>query len=304
MIQLPTILQQLRAFCFQNNCTDIDTTLTYFSVFGGMGWSVDTTKPLSQLIEEKVLKNYKYIHADITTITQSNQTRHAILSALATGDRREHAAFKKAKVSRRDGENIINFLIENDLLILENSMEKPLKDEEISDKLNFAQPFMRFWFSAISPYYKGIKAGDFKEMQEKWENTQHDFANTTTTQLVHALIEKNFESDDPIQKIGGYWDKSIELDILATTQSGKCIAGICKFSKNKAGKNDLQKLQEDCEKAGLKVDTFVIYSKNKFSNELKKTRDMPLLLLSQKHLTKLLEELSKEDALEHKNKRY
>ncbi len=304
MTQLPTTLQQFRSFYFQNSFTDIDKALEYFSVFGGMGWSVDGTQPLHSLIEKKVLKNYKYIHADITTITQSNQTRHAILTALATGDRREHAAFKKAKVSRRDGENIVNFLIENNLLILENSMEKPLKDEEISDKLRFAQPFMRFWFAAISPYYKGIKAGDFTEMQEKWANTQHGFSNTTTIPLVHALIEKNFENDDPIQKIGGYWDKSVELDILATTKSGKCIAGICKFSKNKAGKNDLQKLQEECEKAGLHVDTFVIYSKHKFSNELKKERSLPLLLLSQKHLTKLLENLSQKDLLEHKNKRY
>jgi len=303
MIQQPSIRQQFRSFCFQNNITDIEKALEYFSVFGGMGWSVDGTKPLKKLIEEKVLKNYKYIHADITTITQSNHTRHAILSALSTGDRREHAAFKKAKVSRRDGENIINFLIENKLLTLENSMEKPLKDEEISDKLLFTQPFMRFWFAAISPYYKGIKAGDFTEMQEKWENTQHGFSNTTTTQLVYALLEKNFEND-PLQKIGGYWDKQCEIDILATTESGKCIAGLCTFSKNKAGKKDLQKLQEDCEKAGLKVDTFVIYSKHKFSNELKKTRDVPLLLLSQKHLTKLLENLSKEDLLVHKNKRY
>jgi hypothetical protein len=186
---------------------------------------------------------------------------------------------------------------------MENSIQKPLKDEEISDKLIFAQPFMRFWFAAISPYYKGIKAGDFTEMKERWTNIQHGFSNTTTIPLVHALIKKSFEND-PIQNIGGYWDKNIELDILATTKSGKCIAGICTFSKHKAGKNALVKLQEDCEKAELHVDTFVIYSKHKFSNELKKERTIPLLLLSQKHLTKLLENLNQKDLLEHKNKRY
>lgn len=56
MSKTPTILQQFRSFCFQNNATDLEKAIEYFSVFGGMGWRVDMSKPLEQIIEEKVLK--------------------------------------------------------------------------------------------------------------------------------------------------------------------------------------------------------------------------------------------------------
>ena len=303
MSKHPTLLQQFRSFCFQNDITDVEKAVEYFAVFGGMGWHVDISKTLDTLIEKKVLNNYKYIHSEITTITQSNNTRHAILSALATGDRREHSAFKKAKVSRKDGEHLIDFLVENGLLILENSQEKPLKEEEISDKLYFIKPFMRFWFSAISPYYKGIKAGDYKEMKTHWANSKSSFANHILDGLVKELVKKSFV-DDPIVSIGAYWDQRIQIDILAKTASGKLIAGSCKYAKAKAGKNEFTKLQEDCEKAGLKVDTFVMFSKNKFSNELKKERSVDLLLFSMKHLKSLIEGLSEEDLIVSTNKKY
>jgi hypothetical protein len=78
---------------------------------------------LEILIEEKVLANYRYIHGDIAKITQSNPTYHSLLTALATGDRREYSAFKKAKLTREDGEESIDFLIKNGLLIFDRSLE-------------------------------------------------------------------------------------------------------------------------------------------------------------------------------------
>ena len=95
----PSILEQFRSFCFQNNTTDLDLAIKYFSVFGGMSWSVDIDKPLKALIEDKIYANYRYIHADITQITSSDRVAHALLSGVATGDRRVHSALKKARIS-------------------------------------------------------------------------------------------------------------------------------------------------------------------------------------------------------------
>jgi hypothetical protein len=150
-----------------------------------MGWSVDMTKPLDALIEEKILKNYPYIHGDIAKITQSNQIHHKLLSALATGDRREHSAFRRADVARAEGEASIKFLIDNGVLIRDKSQEQPADENEIvSDKLLFTLPFMRFWFSSISPYYKGIKEGNYTEVKERWSNLQREFTDFIYERLV------------------------------------------------------------------------------------------------------------------------
>lgn len=304
MSKYPTLLEQFRSFCFQNNATDFETAVEYFAVFGGMGWSVDMSVPLGMLIEEKVLKNYRYIHGDITKITQSNKTYHALLSALAVGDRREHSAFKRANVSRQEGEESIDFLVDNGLLLRDRSQTKPADEkEEVSDKLLFTLPFLRFWFSSISPYYKGIKEGDYKEVNARLSNMTQDFSDLIYAQLVMELLKKSFK-EDPIEKIGSYWDKNVEIDILAKTKSGKIIAGACRYSKAKAKKSDLTKLKEQCAKAELDPDIYLLFSKNGFSNELKKEKSETLKLFTLKNLKILMDDLRQDDLLVNTNKKY
>jgi len=303
----PTILQQFRSFCYQNNATNLEVALEYFAVFGGMGWRVDLTKPLNELIEEKVLNNYRYIHGDTTKITQSKEIHHKILSALATGDRREHSAFKKAQANKERGEESIDFLIEEGLLSKDISVEKPLKDhDKVSIKLNFNQPFMRFWFAVVSPYYKGIKAGNYDEVKERWAQMRGEFTNLIYQQLFMELVKKSYNesNDDKIMKIGSYWDTKVEIDLLAKTKSGKFIAGACKFSKSKVNKSELSKLKEKCQLAELEVESYLIFSKNKFSTELKKEKGEELQLFSLKSLGHLLLDLSEDDMLVNRNKKY
>jgi len=303
----PTILQQFRSFCYQNNATNLEVALEYFAVFGGMGWRVDLTKPLEELIEEKVLNNYRYIHGDTTKITQSKEIHHKVLSALATGDRREHSAFKKAQTTKEYGEESVDFMIKEGLLSKDISIEKPLKDhDKVSIKLNFNQPFMRFWFAVISPYYKGIKAGEYSEVKERWSQMRGEFTNLIYQQLFMELVKKSYNesNEDKIMKIGSYWDTKIEIDLLAKTKSGKMIAGTCKFSKSKANKSELTKLKEKCKQAELEIESYVIFSKNKFSTELKKEKGEALQLFSLKSLGHLLIDLTKEDMLVNTNKKY
>jgi len=304
MAKSPTLLEQFRSFCFQNNANDLEEAIPYFAVFGGMGWTVDITKPLEELIEEKVLKNYPYIHGDIAKITQSNQIHHKLLSALAIGDRREHSAFKRADVTRAEGEASIKFLIDNGLLVRDKSQDQPVDEKEVvSDKLLFTLPFMRFWFSSISPYYKGIKEGDYTEVKERWNHLKHEFTDLIYEQLVMELVKKSFK-EDPIEKIGSYWDKNSEIEILSRTKSGKIVAGSCKYSKAKANKSELTKLKEKCSLAQINADIFVIFSKNGFSSEFKKEKGESLKLFTLKNLRSLMDDISPKDLLVNTNKKY
>jgi hypothetical protein len=307
-IKHPTLLEEFRSFCFQNTATDFEEAIEYFAVFGGMGWRIDFSKSIEELIEEKVLQNYRYIHGDIAHTTKSKPIYHALLSSLASGDRREHSAFKKAKVKREEGEEAIDWLIRSNLLIFDKSAEKPLKEEEgNSDKLLFIQPFMRFWFSCISPYYKGIKEGDYTEVEAHWSQIKAGFSDVIYDQLVLEMLKNGLKDTfegDPIISIGGYWDKNVEIDILIKRKSGEMIAGATKYAKSKANKSEFAKLKEKCAQAELDIDTFILFSKNKFSSELKKEKGEKLQLFSLKNLTGLMAELSQKDMLEHTNKKY
>jgi len=300
----PTILEQFRSFYFQNKCSDLDSAIKYFSVFGGMSWGVDMQMDIKQLIENKVYNNYRYIHADITQITGSDRVSHALLTGAATGDRRVHSALKKARISRADGEYAMEDLFDNGFIEAEYSLETPPDDKDkIDEKLNFIAPFMRFWFSFISPYFKTIRDGDYKEAQEKFKNREQEFSELVFVKLAGEVMKKTFK-DDPITELGSYWDRNTSIDILAKTKSGKVVAGICKYSNAKAKKSELTKLQEQLAKADLKADICVVISKSGFTNELKSSKSAELKLLSLKNFKSLVEDLSERDFIECTGKRY
>ena len=304
MAKSPTLLEQFRSFCYQNKVQDIQSGIEHFSVFGGSGWSVDMSKSLEELIESKILKNYTYIHADIAKITRSDKTSHAILSAAATGDGRVHSALKRARISRADGEEAIDALCSKNILRREHSLESPPnEDDKVDEKLNFDTPFMRFWFAFVSPYFKSIKEGDFKESKEQFANRKSEFYELMFKKLSHELIKKSFK-EDPIIEIGSYWDKEVQIDILAKTKSGRIVAGICKYSNQKAKKSELAKLQEQCQLAELTPDIYVIVSKSGFSNELKTLKGEDVKLFALKNFKTLIEDLSKKDLIERDGKKY
>ena len=59
MSKRPTLLQHFRSFAYQNNITNFDVALEYFTVFGGTRWDVDSSKSVDELIKEKILCNYE-----------------------------------------------------------------------------------------------------------------------------------------------------------------------------------------------------------------------------------------------------
>jgi hypothetical protein len=304
MAKRPTLLEQFRSFYFQNKPTDMEQAIRYFCVFGGTSWNIDMDVPLEELIESKILNNYRYIHADITKITQSDRHSHLLLSGIAMGDRRTHSALKKARISRSDGEYAMENLFERGMLEAEYSQETPPNAEDnIDEKLNFTKSFMRFWFSFISPYFKGIRDGDYKESKESFANRQQEFFELVFTKLAMEVLKKSFK-EDPIIEIGSYWDRDTEIDILAKTSSGKIVAGICKNSNSKAKKTELSKLKDRCQKAELKADINVVVSKSGFSNELKNLKGAELRLFALKNFKSLVENLSERDFIECEGKRY
>ena len=308
MSKRPTLLQHFRSFAYQNNIRDFDKALEYFAVFGGTGWSVDASKSLDELIEEKVLHNYEPMHKSMTRYTHNNPVYHRLLSIVALGVDHEHDAFKKAKIGRDRGEEAIDYLEKKSLVKFDLSVEKPLKEGEgKSDRLLFELPFMRFWFAMISPNYKSIAKGDFGEFEQKWQLMRDNFSILLSNHLVLELVKQTVAerfSDDPIVSIGSYYDKHVHIEILAKRKSGKMLAGECKYSKEAAKINMLNTLKQMCQRAELNIEDYVLFSKNGFSSEIEQMKDAEVILLSHGHLSSLLDNLSKDDLLVYTNKKY
>jgi hypothetical protein len=308
MSKRPTLLQHFRSFAHQNNIKDFDIALEYFTVFGGTGWDIDTSKSVDTLIKEKVLRNYESIHNGITRFTHGNALYHMLLSIIALGESHEDAVFKKGRVGRDKGEEAMDYLEMKSLLKFDSSIEKPLKSADgKSDRVLFELPFMRFWFATVSPYYKSVSTGDFSEFEEKWSQLRGNFSILLSNLLVLELVKQTFSEkfrDDPIVSLGSYYDKQVQIEILAKRKSGKMLAGECKYSKKEANINMLNALKEKCQKVELDVTDYVLFSKHGFSSELGQMKDEKLTLLAHEQLSLLLDNLSEDDLLMYRNKKY
>lgn len=171
------LLEQFRSFYVRNYPDDMEIQIEYFAIFGGVGWDIDTSKPLSFLIEELVLENFETINQQITELTLENKEFSRLLYALAVGDRRIFSAFNRAGLNNQNGGTALNYLQEKGLIQIEFSREEPAKSlnpngklkrevsrHRISHKVLFTYPFIRFWFYFIVPHIKDIISGDRKSV--------------------------------------------------------------------------------------------------------------------------------------------
>lgn len=270
----------------------METAIEYFTVFGGADIKIDTTKPLIELIEKHILKDYTYLRNDIHNLTGGYSVDHAVLSGIALGDRRTFSSFKRAHISFEQGMKCVENLTDRGLIEIESSQNFLVNkrgDSKIAKKLLFTTPFLRFWFAFVSPIYKGIKEGNFKEFHEKYEARKADFSDFIFEELGLELITDLFK-DDEIKNIGKYWDDNIEISLVAKTKSGKIIAGNCKQTNSKLKKSDLNKLKSDCEAIGLKADIHTLFTKKGFTTELKGMKSETIKLLTTRNLKILLDE--------------
>ena len=207
---------------------------------------------------------------------------HSILTAIAMGDGKIHSVYKRAKVSTLVGDKAVEELCERKIIRRKQS-------KNADSKLYFTTPFLRFWFAFVSPLFKGIRDGDYSEVQARWENREQEFTTLTFTELSHELLKVAFK-EDPIFEISEYWQNdNLEIDIFGKTKSKKTIVGSAKYTNTKVKKSELSRVQELCEKAQIKPDIFVLVAKKGFSSELKSLKGENLKLFTLKNFAKLVE---------------
>jgi len=284
----PPLLKQFQEFCTQNRPEDMQNALEFFAVFGGLGIKVDTSKPLIDSIEEHILDEYDYIHSTIIEKTAGDTIYHSVLTGLSVGDSQAHTAFKRAKVSAEDGPKILKQLSDMDLITVEPSREQSnswIDESSVSDRYHFNRPYLRFWFAFVSPIFKGIREGDYREFEERFNNKKQDFFSDMFILMSQVMLKESFK-EDKIIEMGSYWDKNIKLDIYAKTASGKTVAGNCKYTNSKIKKNELNRLKETA--SNHKTDIYVLVSKAGFSNELKALKGDNLKLFTLRNLKSLI----------------
>jgi len=281
---------------------DIKERIEYFAVFGGF-WDLESLHVYESLEENiiyNILGRYDEFKSRFSYTEDSNLQNdlNTLLFRIAVGDRKSHSIYKN-DITQPRGKELYKFLFDKKIINKEYSRErtpvklpglklkKELRRYKIEDKILFRDNFTRFWFTFINPNQKKIEKGDFAEVSDIIKKELDKFISFTFESLSNELIKTSFKND-PIVEAGSYWDKEIELDLLAKTRTDTLIAGECKWKNQRISKNILNKLQKKCEIANFDVDYFALFSKSGFSNELQKMKNNQLLLYDLEDFNTLL----------------
>jgi len=295
------LLTQLRRFYEETYPENMEALIGYFAVFGESGIEIDTTVPLSDLIATKILDHYGEHYNRIHTGILEDRSVIALLQAAAKGDRRIHSACRRAHLSEAKGGELIDHLRRIGILDIEISREAPpeklhpkqkLKREvarhRISHKLRFRSPFLRFWFRFVSPQHRRIEQGDYESVLDRFSEQDTAFTGLVFEEVSQLYLRHRL-GDDPYLRCGSYWDRQIELDILARAPDGGFIVGECKWTNTNVNKGELQKLQEKCTLVGLEPEQIWLFAKRGFSNELEAMRSDTLVLVRAEEIKALLQ---------------
>ncbi len=287
----------------------METQISYFAVFGGLGWDIDTTQPIAALIQKHILENFTLLDAKIQELTNHNHTNRRLLKALATGDRRIFSAFNKAGLNNGNGGAALHFLQEAGLIQLEYSRERhpreknpnaKLKRREsrhrISHKVLFTYPFVRFWFYFIVPHIREIEVGEYTAFLEDFHARHNSYTSLVFEELSEVLLNYHLR-DAQIISSGSYWDANLEIDILTLTDDGNIYVGECKWTNHQINKKELHKISEKCEKLEIEPTQIVLFAKRGFSKELLSMQGKELALFSAEDFSALVKSSSKEQLI-------
>lgn len=272
---------------------DIQEAIEYFSVFDGFSQIEDIrqNESIFENIKKHILERYVFLKKDDLFWKDEHEYEYIVLllQKLTSGDRKKHSIYKTDDISRYKGISLYKKLFEANIIKKESSREKPivknkkrpikkeLRQYTIEDKIKFTSGFKRFWYTFIAPNLRLLEEKKSDELLQTIKDGFEKYVSFTFEELSNDIIRRVFEFD--IVETGSYWDKNIEIDLLAKTKDAKMIAGECKWKNQKICKNVLTKLQKKCQKANLQIDYFALFSKSGYSKELLNMKDKNVLLV-------------------------
>jgi len=139
--------------------------------------------------------------------------------------------------------------------------------------------FLRFWFRYVHPNQGSLDLGLADSVLTQRVRTDLDhFAASSFEEAAREFVAAKARAEKwsflP-ERIGSWWNRSAELDVLAINQAGKmALVGECKWSVNLVGTNILEDLKRRAgvmaQESGIEHFQYTLFSRKGFTDALKK----------------------------------
>lgn len=238
----------------------------------------DSKKTVEKNIKNEILNKNSFLYNEPRFLLMEELREpsiyFSILKAIAVGKTRLNEIVQETGIN--NGHKVNKYLsvlqnlhiIRREIPITEDKPHKSRKGIYILD-----DPFFRFWFRYVYTNMSYLEETDINYVWEK--KIKPDFDSFTGFMFEDICIQKlkklNKDNKLPFkaERIGRWWDRKDEIDIVAYDDKGSFMFCECKWRNKKIGINILDELQNKSNKFfNVKKEYYGFFSKSGFSKKL------------------------------------
>jgi len=235
-------------------------------------------------IEQNIIKNWSIFLEEVTNILKYEitefRTYFVILSRIALWSNKFSEISSKTWIEKS---NLTKYLytlqeirvVQKETPILDNALKSKKWLYKIDDL------FIKFWFNFIwwkTDEIEFEKKYFIEELKKKFDY----YVSQSLDKIIYNYIRLKIKLNFPISKIWRQWDKNYEFDICAfDSERENILLWEIKWTNKKIDNSVLEKLKEKSKYIkDFKNITFILVSKNWFTDEILRQKSDKLILLN------------------------
>jgi uncharacterized protein len=259
----------------------IEDRVLAYSILGGIPHYLkqfETNISLEENVKQNMLVRGNVLYNEVEFLMRQElretSTYNTLIATIAMGNTKLNDIFQKTQIERAKISVYIKNLMDLNILNREFPVSDSIKSTVNVQRglYSIADNFFSFWYRFVFPNLSELEAGDVEGVFEYSIKPFIDsFASKAFENVcIQYLRSLNVKGLLPFRfkKIGRWWEKDNEIDILAFGQKEDCIIGECKWQISKVGISDYEHLKSKIVKLKVTQPNFYLFSKAGFTDQL------------------------------------
>jgi AAA+ ATPase superfamily predicted ATPase len=246
------------------------------AVFGGIPHYLqllDSSRPLTANIGDVVLGTGAPLRDEVEFLLRQElvETRiyFGILSAIAAGKEKLSEIINATHLPPGNVSKYLSVLQTLGLVRRDTPASEHDPDKSKRGLYRIADPFVRFWFRHVRRGWNRLETGQLDAVLRDVESDLDRMAAATYEDLCRELAATGALGPRRWSRVGRWWNRSDEMDIVGFADEGSLLAGEVKWSSRPVGLNVLDDLRAKVDRSGLAAHarqvTFALCSRSGFT---------------------------------------